>query len=339
MSTTSAPTATPSFAPGGFVPGPDGLVEFQMLGATLGCIAYGVVVMLFIDCVRLMIEKYSHSKCRQRAFLGYIGVMFIISSFFLISSMTTLRKTLFQSGYVENRGPYGFPLIFIPLSLWGADAFRVWRCVCLYKGIRLPRQIALTILLIFLAVTLFGSGLAVMIVMYTNPHFLSSTFQLAQLPAAVLALTSATLNISLGALIALRLIWHRRRTQRALGASYGSPYTKFVSICVESCLLIVVVNFAFAGLIFSNPMASWVPEQLIVHISVISPFLVLRRVAQGIDAITTLHRPQGESTNCNVSYEVKSFDRKPTSIMKFTEEVTDVDLSSSPKEEKFPDAK
>ncbi|KAJ3504590.1 hypothetical protein NLJ89_g7860 [Agrocybe chaxingu] len=277
---------------GGLIPGHDYSIELKMFGVILAGIAYGVVVTLFVETTLLMLKKYTYSKSRQRAFVLYMAVMFSISTAALVVGMVTLRRALFQESYKESYGVDGLQMAFVPFSLWGVDAFRLWRCFNLYKGINRGTQIIFSIILSVLAVTSLGSGIAMLVTMFSKSHEPTSTFQLFQLPAALLTLTSATLNLVLCPMITLRILWHRWRTQRVLGEKYGSPYTTFISICVESCMIIAFTNLVYAALLLHRPILSQVPGHLIAQLAVIAPLFVLRRVAQGVDAITTSVRPR-----------------------------------------------
>ena len=56
---------------------------------------------------------------------------------------------------------------------------------------------------------------------------------------------SALLNIILAALIVFRLVYHGRYLRNALGLEHGSPYTKIITICVESSALMVIASGLF----------------------------------------------------------------------------------------------
>ena len=123
------------------------------------------------------------------------------------------------------------------------------------------------------------------------------------------ALVSSLVNIILASLIVLRLVRHQRHVRRVLGAEHGSAYSKVITVCVESSTLIVVCIV----LVLTQPTGSeFIPLLLLPHIcvgglendsmisyarlrffvrniiQVISPLLIVYRVAKGHDTTTTL---------------------------------------------------
>ena len=123
------------------------------------------------------------------------------------------------------------------------------------------------------------------------------------------ALVSSLVNIILASLIVLRLVRHQRHVRRVLGAEHGSAYSKVITVCVESSTLIVAVCIV---LVLTQPTGSeFIPLLLLPHIcvgglendsminarlrffvrniiQVISPLLIVYRVAKGHDTTTTL---------------------------------------------------
>jgi len=80
---------------------------------------------------------------------------------------------------------------------------------------------------------------------------------------------STFVNIILAFLIILRLVHHQQHIRKVLGAEHGSPYSKVITMCVESSALIVIVGGAYVVLCFRPGWANG---------SVIVPFLLLPHI-------------------------------------------------------------
>ncbi|KAF8168766.1 hypothetical protein BJ912DRAFT_1001105 [Pholiota molesta] len=105
---------------------------------------------------------------------------------------------------------------------------------------------------------------------------------------------TTTVNLVLAALIVARLLHHERRLRTVMGvqASLSSPVRRVIALCVESCALIVVFSASALGMAWARNNTvynlSTIPVTLLPHICVISPFLIIIRVANGRAPATTL---------------------------------------------------
>jgi len=89
--------------------------------------------------------------------------------------------------------------------------------------------------------------------------------------ATVITLGSITVlgNVIFATLITVRVYYRQRQISKILGKAYGSPYTRIISICVESCALIAFIYLAFLPCYHLLPRyASSVQQVLMVHASV-----------------------------------------------------------------------
>jgi len=87
-----------------------------------------------------------------------------------------------------------------------------------------------------------------------------------------LILFSTFVNIILAALIILRLIHHQRHIRKVLGAQHGSPYSKVITMCVESSALIVIFSGVYTVLDLAEGDGSLIPFLLLPHICVGGPY-------------------------------------------------------------------
>jgi len=123
----------------------------------------------------------------------------------------------------------------------------------------------------------------------------------------LLMLASITVlgNVIFATLITIRVYSLQRHISKIFGKAYGSLYMRITSICVESCVLTTVVYFIFLLFTYFRLLPGhWtiIPQALVVSASVslyscgnqaetwkflvVSPILVIKRVAQGNDAVT-----------------------------------------------------
>ena len=78
---------------------------------------------------------------------------------------------------------------------------------------------------------------------------------------------SALLNIILATLIVLRLLYHGRRIRNTLGLEHGSPYTKIITICVESSALMVIASGLYPILWALPAKASTTAQGFMININ------------------------------------------------------------------------
>jgi len=99
------------------------------------------------------------------------------------------------------------------------------------------------------------------------------------------------LNLVTATLITLRILFFQRHIRKTIGLEPGdSPYMTVLALCVESSALIVVFSLIYFILYFQQANASYIPMQLLVHVYVLSPLLIVYRVAHG-KAATFRRRP------------------------------------------------
>ena len=98
------------------------------------------------------------------------------------------------------------------------------------------------------------------------------TIQLNLYPDVVFIFLSTLVNIILAALIVFRLTCHQRHVRKVLGAEHGSPYTIIMTMCVESCALMVITSVLYMALDLTKEVSvgsvAWIPFLLYPHIGV-----------------------------------------------------------------------
>ncbi|KAJ3500474.1 hypothetical protein NLJ89_g9777 [Agrocybe chaxingu] len=252
-----------------------------VIAGILSGFAYGAVVILFLDCLQILLNKPTLSRRRQLVFVAYIAAMFVISTVALVLPFISLINSVGSNSFLDSRVIFGrevsSPYI---VAFWGADGMMIWRCISLYEDA--PRYIFRPIFYALAGLALFSLGWGGFCLV------VRVSFTASFLPAF-----TVLTNIILASLIASRLLWYQRRIQRMLGKAHGSLYARLIGICVESCLLIVVFNcvFLICYLIPSLSFHRWFwrccSHKHPIFTQVLSPLLLIRRIAQGKDSITS----------------------------------------------------
>ena len=102
------------------------------------------------------------------------------------------------------------------------------------------------------------------------PDSLALPFQNSQQSAisSVIMLCTTFVNLTLTVLIFFRLLYYQRFISKTLGKAHGLPYTKVITMCVESCALIVVFSTVNIVMIITNNVRYLIPFLLFPHVCV-----------------------------------------------------------------------
>ncbi|KDR70444.1 hypothetical protein GALMADRAFT_144738 [Galerina marginata CBS 339.88] len=263
-------------------------------GTVVSAILYGIVLGLFTTCFRLIFEakhNQKYSRGTQRFLFSYLISMVLLATFTIGAEMYYLYSTLFQPGEIFLGGNTvtilsgGNPLS-LPFTIWGADGFMVWRCLVLYGGVSHVVWIAVVAVLALLSIVSFSTGILFFFtgplessLAWENPlpliEWLGSGTGTTSLPITF----TPIVNIGLAALIVGRILYHQRYIQKTLGVEHGSAYTRIMAMCA-----------VYIGALFCPGAVNGSSRLYPVHvflklafpqICVISPFLIIVRVAQG----------------------------------------------------------
>jgi len=257
----------------GLVPGPNSLLETQMLGTMISAILYGIVVTLSFDCFKLLFKKNITVPSRpMRRFLVFlILTMFLLSTLSLIQGMLISSTSIFR-GYNFPSLPGGAPYV-LPFSIWAADAFMLWRCAILYQGIPRLARIALLCFISLVFVAALASGLLL---------FFTFSESWMRLPTLLIVSSSTLFNVIVSVLIVVRLIRHQIYLRNVLGPGHGSPYTRVMAMTVESASLLILVGIPYVFLVaYQDSAGSMMLLSLLPQICAISTLLIIYRVADG----------------------------------------------------------
>ncbi|KDR74035.1 hypothetical protein GALMADRAFT_141778 [Galerina marginata CBS 339.88] len=287
------------------IPGKDIHLEIAFLSSFISAVVYGLVISLYISCFRSLLKaQHLHSKIRLRFLFTYSTFLLLLSTWAMVQQTISVITATFQPESGDGTGPLDSSWLsvtednpwFLPVDIWAADGFmvmfivfsdiwilimldrQVWRCFVLYQGISRPFHLFLVVLLIFLSVMSFLAGLLIFIPIY-----------IVGLGPVIALSLSAFSNIIFASLIVIRLLYHQRYLHKVLGRMHGSFYTRIMVMCVESSSLIIFFTVLYIVLYFSPARQGFIfPFFLLPHICIISPLLIIYRVAHGSDAETTV---------------------------------------------------
>ncbi|KAF8155405.1 hypothetical protein B0H34DRAFT_808533 [Crassisporium funariophilum] len=273
---------------------------FTTVSVNLSAVSYGIVLSLFFSCIHRL-RTSSKASQRMRYFLfAYVIVMFLLSTLGMIvniighlisyPTITGLPESIYNLFWDGTYSPVGEACsVFIT---WGGDGFLLWRSIILYQDLTRLRKISLYVGLCVLSLMLF----------VLHPPRQAGI----EVPLSVFFAISLFCNLVITSLIVLRLVHHSRYISLALGRRTSSLYTRVITMCLESATLLVVVNATFMGLFFaasSNATnlrpdrfvlsgISLFPQELLIHVYVISAFMIISRVAQGKAETTNYGGPE-----------------------------------------------
>ncbi|KAJ3502548.1 hypothetical protein NLJ89_g8839 [Agrocybe chaxingu] len=266
---------------------PNANVKLWLVGTLLGTIGYGALIVLCLGCAINYIHSnaagrrgsldvgYRKGTSFGRFFLPYILWMFLLSTLAVVCSCIALVDVLFPppggAGEVMTRFVRFGGVVSLVVASWTADALVIWRCVILYEDASRAVRFSVDILLCITALISLGLGLTYLATSLTDLNKFMLIFVLA----------TSICNSIMTTLIVLRLSYHQRFIQKALGSEYGSPYARVMVMCVESAALIVVFNLAHVCAHFNSNIGLVLSHQLLVHVYGISALLILYRVLSG----------------------------------------------------------
>jgi len=261
------------------------------LGVIFSAMLYGVVATLDLTYIPLLLKTSNTISRRMRNFLlAYVTFMVTASTVDTITLIVafTIDRGIFNNGSLADNGldlvtfPNGLAgSLCVTFASWGADGFMLWRCAVLYEGISRPRRLAtLTILILLGAASL---GFCTYFLINTNGELLE-----------MITIITTIINIIAAILIAARVLYFQRYIKAAANSERNSQYTTIIVICIESAALIILFSILYIVLVIIQSPVSFIFMQDLVHINVISPLLIVYRVALGKALTCSSKGPEDE---------------------------------------------
>lgn len=262
-------------------------------GFLIGAIFYGIVIVLFFQCLGAIFSTTNRQKGgTQWGLFAYVMMMF---SF--VTVYTAMNLNLQSVSYIDNRefpgnddvppGPLGYqwlihasglslvPNLMFILNNWLADGLLIYRCFTIY-----PTNTSYSVIA-FPCLAFLGS-------FATGLWFIYQTAQpngvWNMLPAKIglpYFSISTGLSVLLTTILLARFIPHARNIRTATGAQgrITGFYKAFLAILIESCGL-----YALNSLLFIIPwgIGSYVSSiflPILAQTQAIAPFLIILRLA------------------------------------------------------------
>lgn len=258
--------------------------EANFVGDFIAMILYGIVIVLFFQCVGAVLAG------RARRSIRLVLVAHTVAMFFFLTVSIAMGMNLQSISWINNRefndppfpGPLGYKAQFhsitrsIPgttfqLNQWLADGLLLYRCCVVYSTnywvIAFPG-------LVYIASLVMGLMDMVWAVKTGNlylPFDVDTTY----------LSISLFLNVLLTLMIVVRLVLHSRQIQSAMGVA-ATPvrlYKALITLLVESCALYAISFAIFLATSIANNRIVKAFWPILNVIQVLAPFLIIQRVA------------------------------------------------------------
>ncbi|KAK7005719.1 hypothetical protein R3P38DRAFT_2647329 [Favolaschia claudopus] len=262
-------------------------------GVFLACVAYGMVALLFFQCIDVLLFTPTRKPSRcGRALACYIGVLFGLSTVY-IGALIQFTQLAFIDGRNIPGGPNEFEneMFNMPVDMlanvtmtvlsWLSDLINIWRCYVIYQSSSIP-GLAIIAFPMAMLVASIAVGIAWLKQVGTpdsSPWAVDRGFNFTTLNFSL----SLALNILTTLLIVVRLLLFRRRINQALpsGTSHGSEYVSLAAIVFESAAIYSVFSLLFLVPFSLGHPLSQLFIQALSPVQIMSSLLIIFRIAQG----------------------------------------------------------
>ncbi|KAJ3541664.1 hypothetical protein NMY22_g3798 [Coprinellus aureogranulatus] len=276
--------------------------KYGFVGVQVALVFYGIAASLFIQCFTAHIQSFSSSPSSsfsafkaayksatltKKLQLGYVIVLFACGTIVIVADawanvVATMDYPLYPGGsYMWAITHFSEPIFMLgqvpfQVTTWLADGFMLYRCYVIYTMTAGLWFILLLPVLLYLGAI--GTGIA-LIVQGTLP--LLSVFNLIKITLANFSIT-ASLNMLITALIALRLVLHSISMRRTMESDATSlrMYTSLWTILVESSALYALFSLLFIVTYAIDHPASKMFLPILGQVQVIAPLLVSLRLSK-----------------------------------------------------------
>lgn len=261
-------------------------------GILIGAIFYGIVIVLFFQCMGALLDPVN----RNREGIRWGLVAYTATSFSLVTIFTAMNLDVQSISYIDNRdfpgndalppGPLGYqtliyskaisvvPNLMFLLNNWLADGLLVYRCYVIYaKNYWVIAFPCLT----YLA----SLAMGIMLIYQTSQPDSSIWNSVAINFGVTYFSISISLNILLTLLIVVRLVLHSKNIRSAMGAPAGASglYKAIITVLIESSALYAVNSILFVAPWSVKSHVADIFLPILAETQVIAPLLIIRRVA------------------------------------------------------------
>lgn len=253
---------------------------------------YGIVIVLFFQCVGALLNPVNRKGGVQWGLVSHTATMFSLATVYIV-----MYSNMQSISFVDNRefplsvngapGPMGYysfvhswaigiaPTVALYLNNWLADGLLLYRCYLVYS--KSYRVIAFPYLM-YIASLVTG-------IMFMDKSSLQGLIA-TEAPAAVqfeapFFTISFALNILVTLMIVARLLTHRMKMQKAMGATAcaGGWCIASITIIIESYALCAIAVILFLSAWGARSFLQFIFLQVIAQTQVIAPLLITLRIA------------------------------------------------------------
>ncbi|KAF8993859.1 hypothetical protein BDQ17DRAFT_1367779 [Cyathus striatus] len=268
----------------------DTIIRPWMYGNIFSGIVYGSIVILYFAYIQLMRRQYRNVDQPSRQawiLLGYATLTFILCTLTIASAVVKSVELLnyplcsldelLVYGQIEGGAGVVGNICFM-LTSWTSDALLIWRCLIIYHDLGRRKWLVVAIPLVLQVGSIGTGGIFCYVLSATRRDLFGFMVYYESI--------ALTLNVILTALIISRLLFLRRRTQRALGPDYGYEYTNLAAMLTESQILTMIAQSVMLAFVcYSNPVInngeSLTMYQILGQVQALAPMLIIYRVIQG----------------------------------------------------------
>ncbi|KAM5545482.1 hypothetical protein V8D89_000520 [Ganoderma adspersum] len=259
--------------------------NFFYLGNTFNAILYGVELVFYFATATLVVRNKDERNRRSFRIFFYFSTGILV----MITIYTSVQATFGQEMWIGNAdypggsGAYLVDHAAVWYQTFGttasvvlnilSDGFLLYRCYVAWGDWRV---ILFPSFLYFSSVCL---GISTSVITgLPNANFFSG---LSKRTALTYSCVVIALNITVSALICLRLLLHAREIARDLGEHVASKYTGTVALLVESALPYTLFGVAFLVTLGMEHPSSILWLSLYVMFTCLSPQMIVLRVVMG----------------------------------------------------------
>lgn len=265
-----------------------------LAGLILGAVFYGVVIVLFIQCIVALLNPADYS--RRGIKWGLVAIVMAIFS--CVTICTAINLDFLSKTFIDDRdfsaanaaapGPLGYQFyvnsfainvfsnFLFYLNNWLADGLLLFRCYVIYS---MNPWVTVLPCLMYLASIALGITITYYESLNLDPDAWNTIF-------SKFGVTYYAISFSLTALLTLliitRLILHKRLMRKVMGpqATSITIYKTIATMLVESYAL-YAINFAlFLGPLGAKSLIGSIFLPLLPDTQAIAPFLITLRIAK-----------------------------------------------------------
>ncbi|THH03571.1 hypothetical protein EW145_g6170 [Phellinidium pouzarii] len=254
------------------------LLDISYTGSNMASICYGAYLCLALSNIYYLIRR------KSRILLAYTIFMLCVTTIYMGVAINYSQHQIIDdptSPDLLSVWPQVVVAAAYTVNTWFTDGYLLYRCYVIWTG---HFQMLVMILPVLTYLGSIGTSIA-NVVFTANPGSTYSSHLVQVFGTANWSL-SLSLNVMLTGLIAGRLLRYRAKLRKVLGPNHGKVYTNILAISVESAALYAIFEIMVLVTFLKNSPTENVFFPMTGNIQVITPNLIILRVAKGISFTT-----------------------------------------------------